>query len=243
LLAKGPEVRLVRAPSPLVLLVDSDAVGRRCLKKVLADQGLRVLEAASGLEALALAETHNPDFVLLDPHLPEIDGLEIIRRLRSWTTTPILILSSRDDERGKVDALDAGANDYLTKPFGSRELLARMRVWERFMKRAAPGASAASVLQAGDLRVDVDKRVAFVRGREVHFTPTEYKLVTLLLRNAGRVLRHEEILVSVWGQAYVTETQYLRVFIGQIRQKIEELPSRPRYLVTEPGVGYRMRCD
>ena len=237
-----PRLQRTRAPSALVLLADANPTTRRALQRELVHEGFRVLEAGSGAEAIGLAETHNPDFVLLETSGAFVDGLDVTQKLRRWTMVPIVVLSTVADEAAKVELLDAGANDCLTKPCGSRELVARMRVWLRAMNRVGPSA-ADSVLEAGDLKVDLERRVAYVKNREVHFTPTEYKLVTTLLKSAGKVLTHEEILVAVWGPAYAAETQYLRVFVGQIRAKIEETPARPRYLVTESGVGYRMRTD
>jgi two-component system KDP operon response regulator KdpE len=230
------------AVAPIVLVIEDDRRMRKFLRAALGDQGFRVVEAESGQEGLAQAVAHNPDLVLLDVGLPDLDGLQVTMRLREWTGVPILILSAREDEEGKVLALDSGANDYLTKPFGTSELMARIRVWLRQTQRATP-TSLESTIEVGDLRIDLARRIVLVAGEEVRVTATEYKLFALLIRNAGKVLTHEQILTAVWGPAYTKEIQYLRVYIGQLRQKLEKEPARPRYLVTEPGVGYRLRAQ
>jgi two-component system KDP operon response regulator KdpE len=227
---------------PLVLVIEDDRRMRKYLRATLADQRFRVVDAESGAEGLVQASGHNPDLVILDFGLPDFDGIQVTTRLREWTAAPILMLSARDEEHDKVAALDAGANDYLTKPFGTGELLARIRVWLRHTQRATSD-SLDSSLEVGDLRIDFGKRLAFVGEREVRLTPTQYKLFGTLMRNAGKVLTHEQILFTVWGPAYTKETQYLRVYMGQLRQKLEDNPARPRYLVTEPGVGYRLRIS
>jgi two-component system KDP operon response regulator KdpE len=227
---------------PLVLLAEDDPGMRKYLRVTLGDQSLRVIETESGAEALMQAAAHNPDLVLLDLGLPDMDGIQVTRKLREWSTAPILIVSVQDDERDKITALDAGANDFLTKPFGTGELLARIRVWLRHTQRAASD-SLTSVLDVANLRIDFGNRLAFVDGREVRLTPTQYKLFAMLMRNAGKVLTHEEILRSVWGPAYTKETQYLRVYMGQLRSKFEADSARPQHLITEPGVGYRLRSS
>jgi two-component system KDP operon response regulator KdpE len=214
---------------------------RRYLRATLVDQQFRVVDAETGGEALVQAQAHNPDLVLLDFALPDMDGIHVTTKLREWTTAPILMISARDEEYEKVAALDAGANDFLTKPFGTGELLARIRVWLRQTQRATSD-SLDSSLEVGNLRIDFARRLAFVGDREVRLTPTQYKLFGTLMRNAGRVLTHEQILLAVWGPAYTKEIQYLRVYMGKLRQKVEEDPSCPRYLITEPGVGYRLRA-
>jgi two-component system KDP operon response regulator KdpE len=227
---------------PLVLIVEDDRRMRKYLRATLADQRFRVVDAETGGEALVQAQGHNPDLILLDFGLPDIDGIHVTTKLREWTAAPILMISARDEEYDKVAALDAGANDYLTKPFGTGELLARIRVWLRQTQRATSD-SLDSNLEVGVLRIDFSRRLAFVGEREVRLTPTQYKLFGTLMRNAGKVLTHEQILFTVWGPAYTKETQYLRVYMGQLRQKFEEDPARPRYLITEPGVGYRLRTS
>ena len=237
-----PPPVLAPAITPLVLLVEDDRGMRRYLRAILSDQRFRSVETETGSEALVQASAHNPDLVLLDLALPDMDGIQVATKLREWTAAPILILSARDEELEKIAALDAGANDYLTKPFGTGELLARIRVWLRHTQRATSD-SLTSVLDVGDLRIDFARRLAFVAGREVRLTPTQYKLLAMMMRNAGKVLTHEQILFTVWGPAYTRETQYLRVYMGQLRQKFEAEPARPRYFITEPGVGYRLRAE
>jgi two-component system KDP operon response regulator KdpE len=231
-----------RAAMPLVLVVEDDRGMRRYLSTTLADQRLRVVDAQTGAEALVQASGHNPDLVILDLVLPDMDGIHVTTKLREWTVAPILIVSGKDEDAEKVAALDAGANDYLTKPFSTNELLARIRVWLRHIQRASAD-TLSPVLEVGDLRIDFGKRLAFSAGREIRLTPTQYKLFAALMRNAGKVLTHEQILFSVWGPAYTKETQYLRVYMGKLRHKFEKDPARPRYFITESGVGYRLRAD
>jgi two-component system, OmpR family, KDP operon response regulator KdpE len=225
---------------PVVLVVEDEKRMRAFLRAALSDSGLRVLEAETGNHGIALAAGHNPDLLLLDLGLPDIDGLEVTTRLREWTSLPILVLSAYGEEGQKIAVLDAGANDYLTKPFGTGELLARIRVWLRHSQGADPS-SLTATLEVGELRIDFDSRLVFVRGREVRMTPTQYKLFGTLMRHAGKILTHQQILETVWGSAYIKETQYLRVYMGQLRQKLEKDPAQPKYLVTEPGIGYRLR--
>lgn len=236
-----PEETVRSAGGPLMLLVEDEPPMRRLLQAVLGDHGYRTVSAASGAEALAQASAYNPDFVLLDLGLPDVDGVEIARRLREWTDAPILVVSARGQESDKVTALDVGANDYITKPFATGELLARVRVWLRQSARVGPQHDE-STIEVGELRIDLARRLVFVAGEEVHLTPIEYKLLAALMRNAGRVMTHRQLLELTWGPAYASETQYVRVYVGQLRQKLERDPARPRYLVTEPAVGYRLRA-
>jgi two-component system, OmpR family, KDP operon response regulator KdpE len=231
-----------RAVGPIVLVVEDDQRMRAFLRTTLSDHGFRVLEAETGKQGISQAAGHNPELVMLDLGLPDMDGVEVTAKLREWSTVPILIVSAHGEEIQKVAALDAGANDYLTKPFGTGELLARMRVWLRQSQRPDPESST-SVLEVGELRIDFEKRLVFACGEEVHLTPTQYKLLGTLMRHAGKILTHEQILQMVWGPAYTKETQYLRVYMGQLRQKLEKDPARPRFLLTEPGVGYRLRGE
>jgi two-component system KDP operon response regulator KdpE len=228
--------------SPLVLLVEDDPGMRQCLRTTLREERLRVVETESGSEALVQASAHHPDLVVLDYGLPDLSGIEVTARLRAWSAAPILIVSACDEELDKVAALDAGANDYVTKPFGPRELLARIRVWLRQSQRASEH-STATRIEVGDLAIDFAAHRAYLRGVEVPLTPTQFKLLSTLMRNAGKVVTHEQLLATVWGPSRVKETQYLRVYIGQLRNKLEPDPVRCRYLVTEPGVGYRLRID
>jgi two-component system KDP operon response regulator KdpE len=227
---------------PVVLLVEDEPAMRKFVERALVDHGFRVLTAQTGRDALSLAASHNPDIVILDLGLPDMDGLEVTVRLREWSAVPILVVSAREQQSDKVTALDAGANDFVTKPFGVPELLARIRVWLR-QTAIADAESSTSVKDIGDLRVDFGRRVVTVGGNEVHLTRTEYKLLTLFVRNAGKVLSHKQILESVWGPRHAGDAQYVRVYMGQLRRKVERNPARPRYLVTESGVGYRLKTD
>jgi two-component system KDP operon response regulator KdpE len=221
---------------PLVLVIEDEPQVRRFLRAALTSHDYRLVEAGSVREAEQLATSHNPDVYLLDLGLPDGDGIDLARRLREWTHAPIIVLSARGREEDKVNALDAGADDYLTKPFGVNELLARLRV----ALRHAQATSAEPLLEAGPLRIDLARREVTVDGREVRLTPTEYRLLALLARHAGKVLTHRQILREVWGPN-VTEFHYVRVHMAELRKKIEADPARPRLLVTEPGVGYRLR--
>jgi two-component system KDP operon response regulator KdpE len=222
---------------PSVVVIEDEVRILRFLRATLSGHGYRVFEAATGEEGLVQASTRQPDVVILDLGLPDIDGLEVIRRLREWTAVPIVVLSARGQEDDKIAALDAGADDYVSKPFGVRELLARMRTALRHAARAAGGESTFTL---GRLRVDLLRRRVFVDEAEVHLTPIEYKLLTTLVRHAGKVLTHRLLLREVWGPAHVEQAQYLRVYIVHLRRKLEADPARPRYFLTEAGVGYRL---
>jgi two-component system KDP operon response regulator KdpE len=211
---------------------------RRLLRVSLTNAGYQVVEAETGGDGLARAAARNPDVVLLDLGLPDQDGLSVTSRLREWSKAPIIVLSARGREEDKVAALDQGADDYLTKPFGVGELLARIRV---ALRHAATASRGTSELTAGELKVDFARRQVFVGEDEIHLTPIEYQLLLLLAQNAGRVVTHRQLLREVWGPNSVEHTHYLRVYMGQLRHKLEKNPSRPEYLVTEPGVGYRLR--
>lgn len=226
-------------PAAVVLVVEDDAPMRRFLGAALRAQSYRVIEAASAREGLAQAAGRNPDVILLDLGLPDGDGLELTPRLRSSTRAPIIVISARGREQDKVAALDRGADDYLTKPFGVPELLARVRVALRHAS-TSDGAAAEPVFEAGAVRVDLVRRRVFRDGAEVHLTPTEYKLLATLIRHAGRVITHRQLLEEVWGANYAGQTHYLRVYMAQLRHKLEGDPARPRLLATEPGVGYRL---
>jgi two-component system KDP operon response regulator KdpE len=228
------------AINPMVLIIEDEPQMRRFLRATLRAHDYQVVEAATAREGLMQAAGRNPEIVLLDLGLPDADGLEVARTLRQSTRTPIIVLSARGQERDKVAALDHGADDYLTKPFGVQELLARMRV---ALRHAALPADAPPEpdFQAGDLRVDLIRRHVFRGSQEVHLTPTEYKLLAALIRHAGRVITHRQLLQEVWGARYVDQTHYLRDYMAQLRHKLEPDPARPRLLTTEPGVGYRLR--
>jgi two-component system, OmpR family, KDP operon response regulator KdpE len=226
----------------LVLLVEDDVQMRRFLRVALESEGYRLVEAETAREGLSQAAARNPDAVLLDLGLPDMDGLEVIGRLREWSGVPIIILSAREQENDKVRALDAGADDYLTKPFGVGELLARIRVAIRHAEMQKSGQQE-SVFSADELRIDFAKRQVFLGIAEVHLTPLEYKLLLVLVQNAGKVVTHRQLLKEVWGPSYVEHTQYLRVYTTQLRHKLEKDPARPRFLINEPGIGYRFRFE
>lgn len=219
-----------------VLVVDVEASIRRYLRAALGAQGLTVYEAASGQEAINAVLNHRPDLIVLDLGLPDIDGIEVTRRLREWSQTPIIILSVREAEQDKIAALDAGADDYLTKPFGTGELLARMRV---ALRKQSPSTNE-PVFQTGDLSVDFSRRLVKINAQEVQLTPTEYDLLRVLVSHAGKVITHSQLLRQVWGEGY-NDMHILRVNISNLRGKIEPDPSRPTYIHTEPGVGYRLK--
>ena len=225
---------------PLILLVEDEPQMRRFLRVALEGSGYRYLEAATGQEGLNLAVQHRPEAILLDLGLPDMDGLELVLNLRQWSRTPVIVISARGQESDKVAALDAGADDYLTKPFGTRELLARVRV---ALRHAGPETEEEPVFVLGRWRVDLTKRQVLVEGKEVHLTPLEYSLFTTLIRHAGKVVTHRQLLKEVWGGAAGAQPLYLRVYMTQLRHKLEEEPSRPKYLQTEPGVGYRLWVD
>jgi two-component system KDP operon response regulator KdpE len=225
-----------------VLVVEDETQVMRFLRATLGAHGYRLAEAESGQQALLQATTRSPDLILLDLGLPDLDGVEVTRRLREWSATPIIVVSARGREEEKILALDAGADDYLTKPFGAGELLARMRVALRNAARAGAGAGE-TVFRTGDLAVDLAARRVSVGGNEVHLTRTQYKLLTTLVKNAGKVVTHRQLLREVWGPGAVEQSHYLRVYMGQLRHKLEKDPARPRYLETETGVGYRLRAD
>jgi two-component system KDP operon response regulator KdpE len=225
----------------LLLLVEDEPQMRRFLRASLAAHGFRLLEATTVREGLSLAASHNPEVVLLDLVLPDGDGIELARQLREWSAVPIIVLSARGQEADKVLALDSGADDYVTKPFGIEELLARIRVALRHRRQLAGGEAGGSVIEVGNLRVDMARRRVERDGEEVHLTPTEYRLLTLLAQNLGKVLTHQHILREVWGPSYASQTHYVRVHMAELRKKVEADPARPKLLVTEPGVGYRLR--
>lgn len=220
-----------------VLVVDDETPIRKYLRAALGAQGFTVYEASNGEEALSAVLAHRPDIIILDLGLPDIDGIEVTRRLREWSQTPIIILSVREAESDKIAALDAGADDYLTKPFGTGELMARMRV---AMRRIA-NKSDEPIFQVDKLKIDISRRLVTLDGKEISLTPTEYDILRLLMQNAGKVITHHHLLRQIWGAAYESEMHILRVNISNLRRKIEPDPARPRYLVTEAGVGYRLK--
>jgi two-component system KDP operon response regulator KdpE len=225
---------------PLILLIEDEPQMRRFLRVSLQSQGYRLIEAETGEDGLAQVASRKPAVILLDLGLPDMDGLEVTGKLREWTTTPIIVISAREQERDKVRALDAGADDYLTKPFGADELLARIRVSLRHRVRQESGQEEV-VFDAGKLKVDFSRRQVLLEGVEVHLTPIEYRLLTLLIRHADKVVTHAQLLREVWGPRQANQVQYLRVYMAQLRQKLEDDPARPRFFINEPGIGYRFR--
>ncbi|HEY7336904.1 MAG TPA: response regulator [Bryobacteraceae bacterium] len=221
---------------PLILMVEDDPQIRRFLRAALTAEDYRFQEATTAEDGLTQASAYRPDLILLDLGLPDRDGLEVIRGVRQWSTAPILVLSARGQERDKIEALDLGADDYVAKPFTVGELLARIRAGLRRSATVAPGA----VFQFGQIEVDLEKRVVKVRGEEIHLTPNEYKLLQTLIKHAGKVLTQRQLLNEVWGPNSTEQAQYLRVYIAQLRRKLEQDPARPKHLQTEPGVGYRL---
>lgn len=219
-----------------ILIIEDEQPIRRFLKASLSNEGYRVSEAAAAEEGLKMASAQPPDLVILDLGLPDLDGQDVLRRLREWYTSPIIVLSARDQELQKIQALDCGADDYVTKPFGIGELLARIRT---ALRHAHQVASETTTVCVGSLRVDLAARLVHVDDKEVHLTPLEYKLLITLIKHTGKVLTHRFLLREVWGPECSQENHYLRVFVASLRRKIESDPARPRYIVTEQGVGYR----
>ena len=228
---------------PRILVVDDESQIARVLRTGLKTHGYDVRVASDGVSALETFNDWRPDLVVTDLAMPNLDGLELCRRLREVTQIPIIVLSVRGEEKTKVEALDAGADDYVTKPFGMDELLARVRAQLRRATMPPLGEVSSTVLEVGDFRIDFESRSVFVRGAEVHLTPKEYDLLVHFVRHAGKVLTHHTLLGAVWGGSYTEQGEYLRVFVGQLRKKIEENPSSPRYILTEPWVGYRFNPE
>src|SRR5262245_18185384 len=230
--------------APHILVIDDEPQILRALRTILTEKQFKVTTASRGEEGLTLAATQEPDIVILDLGLPDMDGAEVCARLREWTQCPIIILSVRDSERDKVAALDQGADDYLTKPFGIEELLARVRVALRHASvRAQAQGNQSKVVTAGPIHIDLDWHIVKRGEEEIKLTGTEHKLLTYLAANRGRVLTHQSILTHVWGPADADHTEYLRVYMRQLRKKLEADPERPQYILTEPGIGYRFLAD
>lgn len=225
-----------------ILLIEDERQMRRFLRVTLQSERYGLIEAETAAEGLSQAAKRNPDIVLLDLGLPDMDGLEVINKLREWSAVPIIVISAREQEGDKIKALDEGADDYLTKPFGSGELLARIRV---ALRHAMPKSQDQrdAIFTADDLSIDFLKRQVHRGDREIHLTPIEYRLLVVLVRNAGRVMTHRYILKEVWGPAYIEQTHYLRVFMNQLRKKIETDSARPHFLLNEPGIGYRFKPE
>jgi two-component system KDP operon response regulator KdpE len=227
---------------PLVLVIEDEPQMRKFVRIALESHGYRVVEAATASEGIQQASAYTPDVVLLDLGLTDMDGLEVTKRLREWSAVPILIISARGQEGSKVAALDGGADDYLTKPFGAAELMARLRVALRHSAQAREVPS--TVVRIGeDVEIDLIKRIVRVRGEDIHLTPIEYKLLVTLAKHAGMVMTHRQLLEQVWGPGHAHQMQYLRVYMTQLRHKLERNPARPRVLLTEPGIGYRLKAE
>ena len=230
------------AAGPLILIVEDEQEIRRFLRASLAAEGYRVIEAINAFRGMIDAASHKPDLVVLDLGLPDLDGIEVIRKIREWSSLPIVVLSARSDEQQKVSALDAGANDYITKPFGVRELGARVR---SALRQFTSPQLRDGILRFDGATVHLAERTAFKDGRSVHLTPIEFRIVACLARNVGMVVTHRQLLVQVWGPAHERDTHYLRIYMKQLRDKLEPDPARPRHFLTETGVGYRLvvECD
>lgn len=226
--------------NPIIVVIEDDPAIRRFLRTGLGAQGFKVYEADNGRQGIIEAGVRKPDFIILDLGLPDLDGVEVIKAIRQWSAMPILILSARSTEQNKIDALDAGADDYLTKPFGLGELLARIRVAMRHSVRS-PEQDPSGIFISGALKVDLIKRLVLLNDQEIHLTPIQYRLLSVLVKNAGKVLTHQTILKEVWGPSYRENSHYLRIYMSQLRQKLEADPAQPQYLLTESGVGYRLK--
>ena len=225
---------------PLILVVEDDPSVRNLMTTTLKTHDYRYLTACNGETAIMETSSHNPDIVLLDLGLPDLDGVEVIRKIRTWSNLPIIVISARSEDTDKIDALDAGADDYLTKPFSVDELLARIRVTQRRLGMMNPGVTGDSVFINGKLRIDYAAGCAYLEDRELHLTPIEYKLLCLLSQNVGKVLTHKFITQKIWGSSWDNDIASLRVFMATLRKKIESDPSSPQYIQTHIGVGYRM---
>ena len=228
-------------PKPIILCIEDDPQIRRFLRTGLGSQGFEFLEAETGRQGISEAAARNPDLVILDLGLPDLEGVEVVRQLREWTSLPIVVLSARSLEGEKIAALDAGADDYLTKPFGMGELLARIRVALRHARGSATNDG--SIFSVADLKVDLARRQVMLADRPVHLTPIEYRLLTALIKHAGMVLTHRQLLKEVWGPNQVEHSHYLRIYMAQLRHKLEADPAQPRFLLTEVGVGYRLAVE
>ncbi len=227
----------MNSSKPLILLIEDDQQTRRFLKTSLGHKGWRIIEAGDGKSGLAMLKNDKPDLVVLDLGLPDMDGISVTKRLRQLSDIPVLILSARSQEQNKIMALDAGADDYLTKPFGAGELNSRLQALLRRINRGYP---VSEVFQTGQLKVDLATRKVFINNQEVNITPIEFRLLSILVRQAGLVATHRQMLTEIWGAEHINDQHYLRIYMGQLRHKLEINPARPRYLLTEIGVGYRL---
>jgi two-component system KDP operon response regulator KdpE len=229
-------------PDPVVVLIEDEPQIRHFLRATLTGQGYRLFEAGNGADGIVEVGSRQPDVIIVDLGLPDMDGIDVIRRVREWTDVPIIVLSARGQERDKVTALDAGADDYVSKPFSAGELLARIRVALRHRVGASHEADEAG-FNVGDLHVDLLHRKVQVGDKDMHLTPIEYKLLTTLVRHAGKVVTHQQLLREVWGPSHTEQAHYVRVYMAHLRHKLEAEPARPRYLLTELGVGYRLAAE
>ena len=225
--------------APEILLIEDDPQIRRFLRATFAAEQYRFHEAVTAAEGITQAAARQPDLIVLDLGLPDRDGLEVIQKVREWTQTPIIVLSARGQEKDKIAALDSGADDFIAKPFAVGELLARVRAALR-RSAAISGSADGATFRAREIEVDLERRVVRLRGEEVHLTPIEYKLLQTLIRHAGKVITQRQLLIEVWGPQHSEQAQYLRVYMAQLRRKLESDPARPRHFLTEPGVGYRL---
>jgi two-component system KDP operon response regulator KdpE len=224
--------------APKIVVIEDEAQIRRFVRQALEEEGWKIFEAETARQGLIEAGTRKPDLVILDLGLPDRDGIDLIRDLRGWSDVPIIILSARSEEDDKIGALDAGADDYLAKPFGVGELLARTRA---LLRRRARSADATAITEFGDVSVDLSRRTVRRNGEDIHLTALEYRLLAVLVANAGRVLTHRQLLREVWGPSYVDSSHYLRIYVGHLRQKLEADATQPRFILTETGVGYRFQ--
>lgn len=227
-------------PNPIIVVIEDDPPIRRFLRTALGTHGFEIFEAATGKQGIIEAGTRKPDLIILDLGLPDMDGVEVVKILRSWSEMPIIVLSARNSEQHKIEALDAGADDYLTKPFGVGELLARIRVALRHASKA-PEQTSSGVFISGGLKVDLINRKVYNEEREIHLTPIQYRLLSVLVKHAGKVLTHRQILKEVWGPGHSESSHYLRIYMSQLRHKLEADPAQPQYLLTESGVGYWLK--
>lgn len=230
---------MMNEANPLILIIEDDPQTRRFLKTTLCKRGWRIIEAENGKTGISMIKSDSPDLVILDLGLPDIDGASVTKSLRQLSDVPVLVLSARSQEQNKIMALDAGADDYMTKPFGSGELHARLQALLRRVTRSV----SSETFETGQLKVDLARRKVFYAGNEVHITPIEYRLLSILIRHAGLVVTHRQLLNEVWGAEHINDQHYLRIYMGQLRHKLEVNPARPRYLLTEVGVGYRLVDD
>ncbi|MCG6550847.1 MAG: response regulator [Candidatus Magnetominusculus sp. LBB02] len=222
----------------LILLIEDEPQMLRFLRITIKGHHYRLIEAETAKDGLVQAAMRNPDVILLDLGLPDMDGIEVIRQLRSWCDTAVIVISAREQDEDKIRALDMGADDYLTKPFSAGELLARIRV---AMRRKTPMQQADHIFTVCDMKVNLATRQVFINDVETHLTPIEYSLLTVLIKNAGKVVTHSQLLKEVWGANYANQTQYLRVYMAQLRRKLESTPARPKFLINEPAIGYRLK--